>query len=268
MSAPAMQIAWLIEILIWVGATIYFRVLKPLSLQHHPYVVDRLITELKDTWTLVLKPQGHAGMDFKAGQVAWVNIDSSPFTLYRNPFSFSGSAHQKGELRFSIKAAGDFTAAIGRLKGGETIYVDGPYGDFSLADPRTQKGLVLLAGGIGVAPVMSILNTLADEKDMRPLYFFYGNRDEHNIAFLKEIEGLQQKLDLKVIHVLEVPAKELKSESGFITRSLLERELPADLRELYYFICGPLPMITAMEKNLSALQIPHGQIRYEKYEMA
>ncbi len=268
MSAPAMRAAWLAEALIWVGITFYVRVLKPLAIQRRPYIVERLISELPDTWSMVLKPKGHAGLDFNAGQVAWLNINSSPFTLHRNPFSISGSAHRRDELRFSIKAAGDFTAAVGQLKGGETVYVDGPYGDFSLSDPRTSRGLVLLAGGIGIAPVMSILHTLADEKDRRPLILFYGNPDEEHIAFLKEIEVLQKALDLQVIHVLEQPARKLKSESGFITRELLERALPAERAGLYYFICGPLPMIAAMEAHLRVLKIPRAQVASEKYEMA
>jgi predicted ferric reductase len=268
MSAPAMRLAWLIEVLIWVGATVYVRVLKPLDMQRHSYVVQEVITELPDTWTVVLKPQGHAGMRFEAGQVAWLNINSSPFTLHRNPFSFAGSAHRESELRFSIKDAGDFTSAVGKLKGGETVYVDGPYGSFSLADPQTKTGLVLMAGGIGVAPVMSILYTLADEKDQRPIYLFYGNRNENEIAFLKEIEVLQKQLNLSVTQVLEVPSTRVKSENGFITHALLERELPANRADLHYFICGPLPMIAAMEKNLRALKIPRSQVTYEKYEMA
>ena len=268
MSAPAMRIAWLFEVVIWVGVTVYVRLLKPLDMQRHPYSVEEIITETPDTWTMVLKPQGHAGMHFEAGQVAWLNINSSPFTLHRNPFSFAGSARREGELRFSIKDAGDFTSAIGKLKGGETVYVDGPYGSFSLADPQTKAGLVLIAGGIGIAPVMSILYTLADEKDQRPIYFFYGNRNENEIAFLKELEALQNRLNLSVTHVLEKPSTIVKSESGFITRALLERELPANRAELHYFICGPLPMIAAMEKNLRALKVPRSQVTYEKYEMA
>ena len=268
MSAPAMQIAWLVELVIWVGITFYVRVLKPLAIQRRPYKVGQIIQELADTWTLVLKPEGHGGLDFNAGQVAWLNINSSPFTLHRNPFSISGSAHRNDELRFSIKAVGDFTSKVGDLKGGETIYVDGPYGNFSLEDEHAQNGLVLLAGGIGAAPVMSILHTLADAQDQRPVFFFYGNNDDQNITFYKEIEALKKKINLSVTYVLEKPSGKIKSESGFISLDLLKRELPDNLKELYYFICGPLPMIEAMEKHMHALEIPHKQISSEKYEMA
>jgi len=268
MSSPVMQMVWLIEALAWAGFIIYIRLLKPLQISRRPYIVDQVIPEIPDTWSLVLKPSGHDGLDFNAGQVAWLNIDTSPFTLHRNPFSISGSAHKKDELRFAIKNAGDFTAAIGKLRGGEIVYVDGPYGSFSLEDERAQKGLVLLAGGIGAAPVMSILHTLADARDKRPVFFFYGNYDEKNITFRQELEDLKKKLNLTLVHVLEVPPKKIAGESGFITRELLERVLPRDRSELLYFICGPLPMIHAMEAHLKSLAIPHRQISSEKYEMA
>lgn len=268
MSSPAMTAVWGFEALIWGGMTLYVRVIKPIQIMRRPFVVDQVIKEIPNTWTLVLKPLRHAGLDFNAAQVAWININSSPFTLHRNPFSISGSAHTQDELRFTIKALGDFTASIGELQGGEKVYVDGPYGSFSLDDPRTKKGLVLLAGGIGSAPVMSILHTLADAKDKRPLYFFYGNYDIHNITFQEDIEKLQKKLNLAVIHVLEKPSKKMKSEVGFITRELLERDLPKGRDQLYYFICGPLAMNEAMENHLLALGIPDMQVTSEKYEMA
>jgi predicted ferric reductase len=171
-------------------------------------------------------------------------------------------------LRFSIKSNGDFSGSIGKLEGGETAYVDGPYGRFSLDDPHTQKGLVLLAGGIGIAPMMSILHTLADGKDQRPVFLFYGNYDENNIAFLDEIDELKEQLNLSVTHVLEVPSETVKSDAGFISRKILERDLTGDWRELYYFICGPILMIDVMEEHLKALGIQGSQIASEKYEMA
>jgi 3-phenylpropionate/trans-cinnamate dioxygenase ferredoxin reductase subunit len=268
MTAPAMRVAWLVEIIIWIGAAIYMRAIKPWQISRRPFTVDRIIPEVAETYTLVLKPIGHDGLDFHAGQVAWLNINSSPFTLHRNPFSISGSAHQKDELRFSIKAVGDFTSMVGQLKGGETVYVDGPYGSFCPDAPITQNGLVMLAGGIGIAPIMSILHTLADQHDQRPLFLFYGNHSEGKIPFKAEIEQLSKQLNLQVTHVLEIPAEKLESESGFITSELLKRKLPQNYADLYYFICGPLPMIDAMEANLHAMHVPGRQVNSEKYEMA
>jgi len=268
MSAPAMQAAWVVEALIWIGMTVYVRVIKPLHIQRHPYKVRELIEETPDTWTMVLQPDGHEGCDFNAGQVAWLNINSSPFTLHRNPFSISGSAHHKDELRFSIKEAGDFTALVGKLEGGETVYVDGPYGSFSLENPTTQKGLVLLAGGIGIAPIMSILHTLADSNDKRKVFLFYGNYDDANIAFYDEIEALKDNLNITIKYVLEMPSKKVESEVGFISLELLKNTLPPDHTQFHYFVCGPLVMIDVMEDYLHKLHVPHSHFTSEKYEMA
>ncbi|MDP2964531.1 MAG: ferric reductase-like transmembrane domain-containing protein [Pelolinea sp.] len=267
-SYPAMKWVWILEAVIWGAMTIYMRVIKPAQIMKKPFTVKQIIEETKDTWTMILKPKGHSGLDFSAGQVAWININSSPYTLNKNPFSISGSAHNKGELRFSIKNLGDFTSTIGKLIGGETVYVDGPYGSFSLDDPKTKSGLALLAGGIGAAPVMSILYTLADQNDNRPVYFFYGNYNEENILFKKELDRLDQCMNLTVIHVLEKPVNPGKYLQGFISRQILDTYLPQNRVDLFYFVCGPLPMIAAMEKHFSALDIPRKQINTEKYKMA
>jgi len=267
-STPAMKFVWIFEAAIWLGMTCYMRVWKPIQLKKKPFLVKEVIPEVKNVWTIVLKPDGHEGLDFTPAQVAWINIDTSPFTLHRNPFSISGSAHKKDELRFSIKALGDFSASIGNLKGGETVYVDGPFGSFSLEDPRTRKGLVLLAGGIGAAPIMSILHSMADVNDNRPVYFFFGNYDEDHLIFKKDIERLEKKLKLKTVHVLEKPKDPKKYIGGFITKDFLDRTLPENRDELYYFVCGPLPMIEAMENHLTALGVPDRQVTTEKYEMA
>lgn len=267
-STTAVKWVWVFEAIIWVGMTIYMRLIKPIRTLRKPFSVKKVIKETADTWTIILEPKGHEGLDFNAAQVAWININSSPFSLHKNPFSISGSAHRKDELRFSIKNLGDFTSTIGKLKGGEIVYVDGPFGSFSLQDRRTQKGLVLLAGGIGAAPIMSILHSLADAKDKRPVVFFYGSYDEKNIIFQKDLENLKKKLNLKVIYVLEKPKDKKKFASGYITQSLLESHLPRDRKKLYYFVCGPLPMIEAMEAHLSNLGIDDSQVTTEKYEMA
>lgn len=267
-STAAVKWVWAFEVFIWVGMTLYVRLIKPTQMLKRPFVVKEVIEELGDTRTIVLEPKGHEGFDFNAAQVAWININSSPFSLHKNPFSISGSAHRKDELRFSIKNLGDFTSTIGSLKGGETVYVDGPFGTFALEKPITKKGLVLLAGGIGSAPIMSILHTLADSKDQRPVYLFYGCFDEDNIIFWDDLEKLKKQLNLKIFYVLEKPKDPKKFIQGYITLDLLEKELPENRNDLYYFVCGPLPMIEAMESHMISLGIPESQVTTEKYEMA
>ncbi len=269
-SSPAMTIAWILEILIWAGLSLYIRLIRPLQLAKIPYKVKRVVAEAADTWSIYLEPDGHDGVPFKAGQVAWINPGKSPFVISRNPFSYSGSAARKDELRFSIKNLGNFTATVGELKPGDRVYVDGPYGTFDLDDPHMQKGLVLLTGGIGTAPAMSILQTMADQGDQRPVYLVYGDYNKERLLFTEELAALKARLNLEIIYVLE-KTDDPSFEKGYITRDLLERRLPENKMDFYYFICGPLPMINALENDLRALHdlgVSDRQIGSEKYDMA
>ena len=269
MNIPAVRTVWYVLIAIWVLLIVYIRLLHPLSVARKPFVVESGIAESKDTYSLNLKPQGHKGFKFEAGQIAWISLNKNPFIISRNPFSFSGSAlAPEGKLRFSIKAVGDFTARIAELKPGDRVYVDGPYGAFNTNDKRTQKGLVLLAGGIGLAPMMSILGTLADRNDKRPVYLFYGDLNEETALYQEEFAALQGRMNLKLIQVLEKPHNPDYPFKGYITKDLMASQLPADYKDLFYFICGPAPMLNAMDRNLAALEVPPSQIHVERYEMA
>jgi predicted ferric reductase len=73
---------------------------------------------------------------------------------------------------------------------------------------------------------------------------------------------------MTLVTVLEKGSDQPGIEKGYITKKLLENTLPENKHDLYYFICGPLPMIHAMESILHHLKVPHHQIISEKYEMA
>ncbi len=246
----------------WVAMIVYVRIIKPWTLLQRPYEVVDVIEERGNTWTLVLEPVGHEGITFSAGQVAWLTVGHSPFRIEEHPFSFASSAEHPEQLGFAIKELGDFTSTIGDTPLGTKVYVDAPYGTFDLrGEPDT--GLIFIAGGIGSAPIMSMLRTLADRGDQRPLQFFYGNPTWEEIIFREELESLEDKLNLEVIHVLEKPPEDWEGESGYIDRDVLERILCEDFRGCLYFLCGPIPMLEAVEGALEELAVSREQMRHE-----
>ena len=267
-SHPFMKAIWIFEIAIWVVAFAYIRIVRPMRIGQKPYMVESVVGESADTYSLTLVPDGHDGVPFEAGQVAWISTGPSPFVLSRNPFSYSGSSEAGGAIRFSIKNLGDFTSTIPHMKQGQRVYVDGPYGTFNLKDARMQKGLVLIAGGIGLAPVMSILNTLADRSDTRPIYVFYGDLNEDTALYADEFDRLKPKLNLAFVQVLEKPLQEDYPHKGYITKDLLLAHLPQNYQELFYFVCGPAPMLRAVEKHFEAMGISDSQVHEENYTMA
>ena len=255
---------------VWIGLLFYVRVIKPFFLLRKPYELIQVKEERNQTWTLVLKPRGHVGFRFKPGQFAWLTAGSSPFSDREHPFSISSSAEAKDQLAFTIKELGDFTRQVKDFKPGMPIYVDGPYGAFSVDRHPQAQGFVFIAGGVGITPMMSMLSTLADRGDNRPLLLIYGNRDWENVIFRDELEEIKQRLSLTVAHVLEAPPEDWSGEEGFVDRKILEQYLPTDRERNRWeiFICGPDPMMDAVERQLDEMGIWVGDFHSERFNLA
>jgi 3-phenylpropionate/trans-cinnamate dioxygenase ferredoxin reductase subunit len=267
MSLTYQKVIWLVLTGIWLSIILYIRVARPIIMIKKPYKVVRVQQERGQSWSLYLQPDGHEGMSFEAGQFAWIT-NESPFIFRENPFSFSTSSESDDKvIGFTIKELGDFTKTIKNFKPGDIVYVDGPYGTFSMDEHRCKE-MVYIAGGIGSAPVMSMLRTLADRNCEKKMIFFYGNPTWESVIYREELEELEQKLNLKLVHVLEKPPEGWEGESGFINADILKRYLSENYKDMTYFLCGPLPMIEAVEGALHKIQVPVLHIFSEQYEMA
>jgi predicted ferric reductase len=255
---------WIALTIFWIGLLVYVRIVKPLFILRRPYRVLQMRKERGDTWTLVMKPDGHAGFHFRPGQFGWLTVYGSPFKITAHPFSFSSSAEVgDGSVAMSIRNLGDFTGQIDRVPAGQRVYIDGPYGAFTIGNPADMH--VLIAGGVGITPMMSMIRTLADRNDRRPLILLYGSKSWDEITFREELEALTARLNLTVIHVLENPPDDWTGERGFINAELLKRHLPPSYADHEYFICGPGVMMDAIEKALGELKVPISKYHSERY---
>jgi predicted ferric reductase len=213
---------------------------------------------------LVMHPDGHPGFRFSPGQFGWLTLWGSPFKITGHPFSFSSSAAvTDGRVEMSIRNLGDFTSAIDKVPVGQRVYLDGPYGAFTIGNPADMH--VLIAGGVGVTPMMSMIRTLADRSDPRPVILLYGSRDWESITFREELEALKARLNLTVVHVLANPSAGWTGEQGFITADMFKRHLPQPYAGHEYFICGPDVMMDAIEKALGEMNVPLSKYHSERY---
>jgi predicted ferric reductase len=261
---PWKRALWVGLTLFWIGLLVYVRAIKPLFVLRRPYRVSEVRKERGDTWTLVMRPDGHAGFHFRPGQFGWLTVYGRPFKISAHPFSFSSSAAAEGgTVEMSIRELGDFTGGIGEVPVGRRVYIDGPYGAFTTGHPADMH--VLIAGGVGITPMMSILRTLADEGDRRPVVLLYGSKTWDAITFREELEAIQARLSLTVVHVLEHPPADWTGERGFITADVLRRHLPPPYADHEYFICGPDVMMDAIEDALDRLSVPITKYHSERY---
>ena len=265
-ETPWKRILWTGYSIFWTGLLVHVRIVRPWSQLRHPYVVESVLPERGSAWTVSIRPEGHHGFTFQPGQFAWLTAWNSPFAVEEHPFSFSSSAKQNTGLAFTIKELGDFTRRVRDMVPGQRVFLDGPYGAFSI-DRHFAPGYVFIAGGVGITPMMSMLLTLADRGDRRPLHLFYANKLWEEVTFREEIEALQTRLRLSVIHALEAPPAGWTGESGFVTRQVLDRWLPAERQSLEYFVCGPYPMREAVEKELYRLGVPLARVHAERFNL-
>src|SRR5271169_4882352 len=264
LADPWKRALWIGLTIFWIGLLFYVRIIKPLFVLRRPYRVTEVRQERGDTTTLVMRPDGHPGFQFSPGQFGWLTVWGSPFKITGHPFSFSSSAAvTDARVEMSIRNLGDFTSETHKVPVGQRVYLDGPYGAFTIGSPADMH--VLIAGGIGVTPMMSIIRTLADRGDERPVNLFYGSRDWESITFREELEALKARLNLTIVHVLANPPVGWTGEQGFITAEMFKRHLPPPYADHEYFICGPDVMMDAIEKALGELNVPLSKYHSERY---
>ncbi|MFN2239270.1 MAG: ferric reductase-like transmembrane domain-containing protein [Thermoanaerobaculia bacterium] len=248
-----------------IAVLLHLRIARPVLLRRRPWRVVEVQRERGRSWTLRAEPVGHAGMSFAPGQFVWMK-PNSPFTFDEHPFSFSSSAESTDRVEFGIKELGDFTNRIGELAPGTPLFFDGPHGSFSI-DIVPSAGYVFIAGGIGITPIYSMIRTMADRQDRRPVLLIYGSRTLENAPFRDELEALRTRVDLRIEYVLEHPEGDWPDERGFIRREVLKRLLPEEKIKRDIFVCGPLPMMEIVESALVDLGIPEARIHTERFDL-
>ncbi|CAN5510142.1 hypothetical protein BH11MYX1_BH11MYX1_40600 [soil metagenome] len=148
---------------------------------------------------------------------------------------------------------------------GQLISVSAPAGTFFFAGHEAQK-VVLIAGGIGITPMMSVVRSLTDRGWAGEMYLAFSVRMKQDVVFAHELEDLQARH--KNLHVLVTltndPDTEWSGARGMLTRELLEKFVPSFTRGPV-MLCGPAPMMTGMRTLLVGMGIPDGEIHQEVF---
>ncbi|MGH3906635.1 MAG: ferredoxin reductase family protein [Pseudonocardiaceae bacterium] len=259
--------------LIVLGVLAYRWVWRPVFGARSEYVVREVRPETDTVSTLVLEPrrdlhrQGYRSLEFAAGQFAWLRLEPS-IGAQEHPFTIASSAHLGVWTEFTIRYTGDFTRELRRLRPGSPVWVDGPHGSFTVNLERTT-GLVLIAGGVGITPMMSMLRTLAHRRDRRPHRLVVAARTADDLLFRAELRQLQERLDLTVVELLRRPPEGWTGATGSVDEELLTTLLPGAFRrnQLDYFICGPPALVTDVLAALDALGVPHPRVHTEQFDL-
>jgi propane monooxygenase reductase subunit len=214
----------------------------------------------RDIRRLVLSVE-EGEMPFHCGQYVDIRIPGTD--AYRS-FSMANLPSDDGRLEFMIKLypGGRFSSLLadGNLQAGDELEVQGPYGVFTLRD--TESPLVFIGGGAGMAPILSLLRSMAEQGVGRRAVYYYGAREEQDLFHLDEMRALAETLpDFRFVPALS--DAEWDGEIGLIT-DVVDRCEP-DLAEVDAYLCGPPPMVDAATELLLRRGAPESRIHFDKF---
>jgi MocE subfamily Rieske [2Fe-2S] domain protein len=202
-----------------------------------------------------------------------------PGDTRHNNYSLASNARTESALRFNVRIAtpppgqdcppGVGSAYMFSLKPGDTVTAIGPFGDFHLKP--TQKEMVYIGGGAGMAPLRSHLSHLFEtEATARRVSFWYGARSRQEIFYQDYFDGITAKFPNFQFHLAlsaPLPEDNWTSHRGFIHEVVLEQYLKshANVRAVEFYLCGPPQMIAACRKMLAGLGVSESQIAFDEF---
>ena len=265
-SQQPLSIFWMILLGFALASLLYVYLISPLLQSRHPYEVQSVQQIAERTWELAIARVDRKPLPFKAGQFVWVNIGPTPFSLHENPFSISSAPADGERVEFVIKEVGDFTRSLAAIRPGARAWVDGPHGSLTAPGPEAP-GIGLIAGGVGVAPLLCILRQMQATGDARPVALLYGNRVEEQIVYRDELEKLSAEAGVTVSHVLSEPSAAWRGGTGLVDAESIAAAFDgfSDAREWTYLLCGPPAMIDSAEAALLARGVKPKSIRSERF---
>lgn len=231
--------------------------------------VGRILQETPDVKTFrLMNPLGGVlPFTYLPGQfiTVAVNVDGKPI---KRSYTIASSPTQQDYLEITIKHSPDGLVSghlHATIREGDLLELSGPAGAFVFTG-RECKCILLIAGGVGITPMMSVLRYLLDRSWSGEIFLIYGCRSPEDIIFRKELEYMQhryQNLRL-VITVSHGGDKEWTGPTGHITKQLIAESVP-DLASRYVHICGPVPMMEATKQILAELGVPAARVKTEAF---
>lgn len=205
--------------------------------------VESLTDETPDTRTFRLVATGPADAEpvtFKAGQFGLYSVAGCGEAV----FCIASSPTREGYIECSVKRAGKVTAALHELNQGDTVGFRGPYGNHFPLDQMEGHPIVFVAGGIGLAPVRSVIWNVLDQRDrFGDITIVYGARSVADLVYRRELDEWQARSDLTTVFTVDPGGEndDWQGAVGFVPTVLKDTAPCGD--DAFAIICGPPVMI-------------------------
>ncbi|MGW5030705.1 ferredoxin reductase family protein [Streptomyces nigra] len=241
------------------GALLTGRLVLPLWRNaYHRFTVSAVVPESDNVVSVYVTGRHLDKLPARAGQFCIWRFPGHHNWWLANPFSLSAAPDGRG-LRLTAKAVGTTSAGLRNIPVGSRAFVEGPYGAFTSLH-RTRPGVLLIAGGVGITPVRSML----EESATGDVVVLYRVRSEADAVLLPEVRRLVEQRGGR-LHLLTGRTGE-SAAPPFGAQSL--HHLVPDVLERDVYVCGPPAMTAAVLTGLRELRVPAHQVHAEKFGLA
>lgn len=231
--------------------------------------VGRIFQETPDvkTFRLMNPLGGILPFSYLPGQFLTVAISPDGELVKRSyTISSSPTQHDYAEITVKHEIEGVVSAFLhNRVQEGDLLDFSGPSGLFTFSG-RECKCILLIGGGVGITPLMSVLRYLTDRSWQGEIFLIYGVRTPADIIFREELEHLQRRHpNLRVvITISRLEGTDWKGPTGHISKELIIQSVP-DVATRYVHICGPVSMMETVKHVLAELGVPPGRVKTEAF---
>ncbi|MFN6951520.1 MAG: ferric reductase-like transmembrane domain-containing protein, partial [Albidovulum sp.] len=230
------------------------------------WVVDENHRIADRLWQVTIRPQGARPISHHPGQFAWLAFGRCRVPLCDHPFSIASAPALDGSLRFLIQEAGDFTARIGTVPPGTKVALDGPHGSFCLDEKDSDKAVLLIAGGVGIAPILAILGALARQGVGRPVRLVYACRDAASMVPATLWKTDLDRIGGRAILLTDTAPDRAGVAQGPMTLDHVRDAMAGlDPARTVAFLCGPGGMMARAADCLEDCGLPARAIRFERF---
>jgi predicted ferric reductase len=265
-GAGVLRVLWPVFAVLATALLLGVHLIKTFRMRSQGWQIRSVRKVADRMWELIVGPAGSKRLAYKAGQFAWITFAPRRLLLLDHPFSIASSPAAGDDIIFVIKESGDFTRHIGEFEPGRKVGIDAPHGSFTL-DQLEADAVVLIAGGVGVAPILGLLRDLAARGDKRPVRLIYAAGRPASMIDPKEILAAGTGLDLKAQFLVEETGEGWQYQVGRVGADEFGAALAGlDPTRTAVMICGPAPMTVAVADRAASAGVPLRLIHYERFD--
>ena len=240
---------------------------RPLRNRRRPYLVSAVEPAGADALRLEVVAAGCNLPAYLPGQFGFITISSDHVSNEEHPFTIASSPTGPEALEFIVRTSGDWTAQLKNLQPGDRVLTDGPFGLFSHLRVSEHKEIIMIAGGIGITPMLSMLRYMAEIDDQRNITLIWSNQTPDHIVLPDAFENLAAQLKrLHIVHVM-TRASQYSGERGRLDQSKLKRLLSGCSRSAGVLVCGPDEMMKDVHPHLLSLGFQRRMIFMERFSL-